>query len=81
MNTAVVHARARTSIGMFTEDGGPGGNRSSSWVMDAWSGTALSGSILNFAALVQYNPESVNSYVNPNSLLCGDTGQAGTHGE
>jgi hypothetical protein len=22
-----------------------------------------------------YNPESVNSYANPNSLLCGDTGQ------
>jgi hypothetical protein len=24
MKTAVVHARARTSIGMFTEDGGSG---------------------------------------------------------
>ena len=40
MNTAVVHARARTSIGMFTEgmfteDDGPGGNGSSSSVMDA----------------------------------------------
>ena len=30
---------------------------------------------MSFAALLQYNPESVNSYVNPNSLLCGDTGQ------
>lgn len=30
---------------------------------------------MNFAAPIQYNPESVNSYVNPNSLLCGDTGQ------
>jgi hypothetical protein len=25
MNTVVVHARARTSTGMFTDDGGPGG--------------------------------------------------------
>jgi hypothetical protein len=39
--------------------------------MDAQSGTALSGSILNFAAQIQYDPESVNSYANPNSLLCG----------
>jgi hypothetical protein len=30
MNIAVVHARAKISNGMFTEDGGSGGNRSSS---------------------------------------------------
>lgn len=47
MNTAVVQARAKTSNGMFTEGGGIGRDRSSSWVMDAWSRTALSGANLN----------------------------------
>ena len=51
MNTAVVQARATTSIGMFREDGGPGGSRSDVWVMGAWARTALSGSTSSLAAL------------------------------
>jgi hypothetical protein len=42
MNTAVVHARAKTRDGMFTEDDGSGGSCSSSWGMDELLGEDLS---------------------------------------